>query len=153
MKGWRYELLGSTCRSLPYQFTCEGDNSQPASPPDRLLSILHPPLSRGEIKTLFIQFIRQPELITVPGRVQNYLTSKPSKPASCNAKPGTECPCIHQEPHTAQPPPLPWSAQKWTFLSEWEAPNIATCVIKHILDTSLSPWSYRMNFKRSYIST
>lgn len=27
MKGWRCELLGSTCRSLSHQFTSEGDNS------------------------------------------------------------------------------------------------------------------------------
>lgn len=85
-----------------HQFTGEGDNSHslPLLPTGCSQSSL--PLSRGESKTLFIQFIWQTELITVPGRVQNYLTSKPREPASCNAKPGTEYPCIHQEPHTAQ---------------------------------------------------
>lgn len=40
--------------------------------------------------------------MTVPETVQNFLSPKPSKPASHNHKQGTECPFIHQEPHTEQ---------------------------------------------------
>lgn len=123
-----------------------------ASPPERLLTILHLPLSREEIKTLFIQFIWQPELITVPGRVENYLLSKPSKPASCNAKPGTVP--LHSPGAThSTAPPLPWSVQKWRiFLSQRQASKNATCIIKHILDTSLSLWRWRIKFKLTYIN-
>lgn len=87
-------------RPSPLVHWCGRKKAGSASPPGSLLTILHLPLSWGEIKTLFIQFIWQPELMTVPEIVQNFLTSKPSKPASLNYKQGTGCPFIHQEPHT-----------------------------------------------------